>query len=422
MIRAWKSSTEYKQSDACFYADDGLLQHHNHRELQTDLDCILKLFSKMGLTPNAKKTKFMIVRGAPAPRAKTREVYKKMVRKKKTAPLVTTTRDWRSLKTTCNICGQILSNASIKRHMETQHHTNCNKYRCRKAQDTGSYNINFQKGTLNRCPVPNCIGGGRDKFGLYRHFCLIHPQANIMIDEDGILPKCQMCGMRISGNMDQHQNSFTCKRGRMRRQNEIKQDQQFVASNVKFYIDGEEIERVRYFKYLGRILSDDDDDTRCIENNLNKAREQWNKIAKILKREGANAKCMAKFYITVVQAVLLYGADSWTISQRNENKLDSFHRQAVRYLTNTHIQKLNNGQWVHPTHDPLFRKCGIFPINIYIKRRRGTLHQYLEKNRAELLQKAENCSKHSLNVHKVMWWKQPYLTKRDMDHTGYWYN
>ena len=100
----------------------------------------------------------------------------------------------------------------------------------------------------------------------------------------------------------------------------------------------------------------------------------------------------------------------------------SFHRQAVRYLTNTHIQKLNNGQWVHPTHDPLFRKCGIFPINIYIKRRRGTLHQYLEKNRAELLQKAENCSKHSLNVHKVMWWKQPYLTKRDMDHTGYWYN
>ena len=97
-----------------------------------------------------------------------------------------------------------------------------------------------------------------------------------------------------------------------------------------------------YFKYLGRILTNDDDDTRCIESNLKNAKKQWNSIAKILKQEGANSKCMAKFYITVVQAVLLYGAESWTISQRNERILVSFHRRAVRYLTNSHIRKLEN--------------------------------------------------------------------------------
>ena len=120
-------------------------------------------------------------------------------------------------------------------------------------------------------------------------------------------------------------------------------------------------------------MTEDDDDTKCIESNLKKARGQWNSIANILKQEGASAKCMAKFYITVVQAVLLYGADSWTISQKNEKKLVSFHHRAVRFLTNSHICKLDNGNWVHPTHDPLFWKCGIFPMNVYLERRRGTL-------------------------------------------------
>ena len=94
---------------------------------------------------------------------------------------------------------------------------------------------------------------------------------------------------------------------------------------MKFYVKGKEIERVRHFRYLGRILTEDDNDTPCIDFNLKKARGQWNSIAKILKREGANAKCMARFYITVVQSVLLYGADSWTVSKRDHNKLQSFH-------------------------------------------------------------------------------------------------
>ena len=154
---------------------------------------------------------------------------------------------------------------------------------------------------------------------------------------------------------------------------------------------------------------------------MKRARKQWNSIAKILKQEGASARCMAKFYITVVQAVLLYGADSWTISQRNERKLVSFHRRAVRYLTNSHIRKLDHGEWVHPTHDNLFRACGLFPMSVYLERRRGTLRRYLETFRGDLLLKAERCKKHNFNVHKVLWWKQPFLFKEDMDHSDFWF-
>ena len=53
---------------------------------------------------------------------------------------------------------------------------------------------------------------------------------------------------------------------------------------------------------------------------------------------------MAKFYITVVQVVLLYGADTWVISKRDMQKLKSFHNKAIRYITEKHIRKDRDGK------------------------------------------------------------------------------
>ena len=300
----------------------------------------------------------------------------------------------------------------MKRHLENIHSQSIHKYQCREVQDNGSYTIDFKQGQFNKCPVPQCTGGGKEKFGIYCHFCLIHPQADICIREDGKLPKCNKCGMRVK-DLTKHIDSYTCKKGASRRTNEIKQDNQNAADDVKFYIHDKEIEKVRYFKYLGRVLSDDDSDSLCIENNLKKARGQWNKIAKILKREEASAKCMAKFYITVIQAVLLYGADTWTVSKHDYNKLQSFHKRVTRYLTNLHIQKVRNDEWIYPDHEELLKKCELYPIDIYLQRRRGTLREYLDTYKKNLLREAENCSRHQLNVHKILWWKQPYLTKNE---------
>ena len=190
------------------------------------------------------------------------------------------------------------------------------------------------------------------------------------------------------------------------------------AEDVKFTVNGKEIEEVSEFRYLGRILSHDDDDTKCIMDNLKRAKNRWNSIAKILKREGANAICMARFYLTVVQAVLLYGADSWTVTERNMKKLDSFHKRAVRYMTGQHIRKVcrgrNEERWEYPEHRILLRTCRLFPLKVYIERRRGTLREYLLKYREEILIEAENTRPHCHAVNKVLWWKQPWMKKKDV--------
>ena len=213
--------------------------------------------------------------------------------------------------------------------------------------------------------------------------------------------------MRVP-DVDKHLDSFTCKRGASRRNNEKKQDQQAKAEEVKFYIDGIELEKVSEFKYLGRFLSDDDRDDKCIDYNIKKARQQWNSIARLLKREGASALVMAKFYITIVQAVLLFGADSWAVTSRDLNKLRSFHRRAVRHMSGDHIRKDKDGIWHYPDHDSLLQKCELSSMEVYLERRRNTLRNFLEINRKELLLETKSCRRHCKDANKVLWWEQSF--------------
>ena len=100
----------------------------------------------------------------------------------------------------------------------------------------------------------------------------------------------------------------------------------------------------------------------------------------MLKREGANAVTMGKFYITIVMSVLLYGSESWTITKKNSLKLQSFHNRALRYMTGKHTKKINGEKWEYPNHKELMKICKLHPIDTYIERRRGTLRKYLENN------------------------------------------
>ena len=58
--------------------------------------------------------------------------------------------------------------------------------------------MDFRKGKNNRCPVKGCDGGGKDKFGIYQHFCTRHPEAKIIVKQDGELQQCELCGMHTA--------------------------------------------------------------------------------------------------------------------------------------------------------------------------------------------------------------------------------
>ena len=107
--------------------------------------------------------------------------------------------------------------------------------------------------------------------------------------------------------------------------------------------------------------------------------------------------------MAVVQAVLLYGSESWTITLRDMMALERFQKKAVCYMTGSHIQKVGPDEWHYPEHGKLYRLCGLKPINFYIRKRRGTLRRYFGTEKAELLEEVMPIGPPARAPNKVLW-------------------
>ena len=82
-------------------------------------------------------------------------------------------------------------------------------------------------------------------------------------------------------------------------------------------------------------------------------------------------------------------------------------------MTGEHIKK-GDGDWEYPDRDELEKKCGLFSIETYIERRRGTLRKYLEKKKENLIREAIAFGLHYGNTNKKLWWEQKWINKREM--------
>ena len=90
-------------------------------------------------------------------------------------------------------------------------------------------------------------------------------------------------------------------------------------------------------------------------------------------------------------------------------------------MTDSHIRCVND-EWEYPNHEALLKKCRLHPIELYIQRRRGTLWNYLLKNKKDLLEETMKIRPHSKDGTKVLWWKQKYLEKLELvKKENYWF-
>ena len=74
---------------------------------------------------------------------------------------------------------------------------------------------------------------------------------------------------------------------------------------------GAPMTEVLLFKYLGRTLSSSDNYWPAVEQNLRKAWGTWGRLVKVLGREGVDRKTTGIFCVAVVQAVILFGSETW---------------------------------------------------------------------------------------------------------------
>ena len=111
---------------------------------------------------------------------------------------------------------------------------------------------------------------------------------------------------------------------------------------IKVTIGGVEIKRVKQFRYLGRVLDENDDDKHAACRQLARARDKWRHFGHVLKSEGVSPRVIRYFYKAVVQAVLLYGSETWTLTEGLKRQFQSFHSRVARSLTERHIRPLED--------------------------------------------------------------------------------
>jgi 5'(3')-deoxyribonucleotidase len=238
-----------------------------------------------------------------------------------------------------------------------------------------------------------------------RHFRTRHPQDIIIIQQEGILPQCNNCGIfKKNAHTQQHINSKDCQHyanSKKKRKQEIIQE---AAKNVKFLVGQEEIVNKKTFKYLGRIINDSDDDLPAVESQLQKARQVWARISRIIqKKTNGNIKIMSTFYKSIVQTILLYGSESWVLTQFIINKLNSFHHMCARHITGRHI-RLEEEVWIYPDTTITLQQANLLKIEKYIEKRRNKM-----KNYVHTLQIYEDCRvsrANSKTARKLVWWTQ----------------
>ena len=265
-----------------------------------------------------------------------------------------------------------------------------------------TYTTAVTPGNYNKCPVENCSQSVSTSSEMRRHFRNRHLEHTIIIQGEGLLPRCTKCGLFQKSVDNKHQQTLDCIRFAIIKENRELAKRQATDSSFTFMVEGTPLQSVQEFKYLGRILHEKDCDDSAINQNLKRARDRWGRIGRILSKKGANAKIMGIFYKTIVQSILLYGSETWVISKQMLRMLRSFHRRCARFITGKHIWQDKEGNWHHPSSKEVLEMAGLKEIEIYIEQRKSTLMKYANERPIYKICKMSNPI--ASNVNQLVWW------------------
>ena len=94
-------------------------------------------------------------------------------------------------------------------------------------------------------------------------------------------------------------------------------------------------------------------------------------------REGADTQISEMFYRAVVQAVLIFGSESWVLSAYMETVVEGTHKWFLRHIIGKQMRWNPDGTWVIPEAEVVLESVGMQSTATYISRRQGSVSQWV---------------------------------------------
>ena len=105
------------------------------------------------------------------------------------------------------------------------------------------------------------------------------------------------------------------------------------------------MENVPTFQYLGRPLDQTDDDWPDVRQKNMRARSVWGGLGTLIRREGGYPRVAEMFYRAVVQAILLYGLETWLLLAASERNIEGSHTGSPRHIAGKRERQISDGIW-----------------------------------------------------------------------------
>ncbi len=103
-----------------------------------------------------------------------------------------------------------------------------------------------------------------------------------------------------------------------------------------------------------------------MQSNLRKARGCWAWVSRVLQAENATPKMCGMFYKATMQAVLLYGSETWSLSLPSMKFLESFHICTAWEMLGKRPERKEDGSWMYPRLEDVLKAVGLKPITHYV--------------------------------------------------------
>ena len=110
---------------------------------------------------------------------------------------------------------------------------------------------------------------------------------------------------------------------------------------------------------------------------------------------------LENFFKAVVQAVLLFGAETWVLTPRIERALESFMHGAARRITGRQPRRGWDEKWYYPSLREAMREAGFEEIRKSITRMQNTVAQYIS---TQLIMDLCERATHRAVARVSQWW------------------